>query len=679
MKSKYWIYIMKLNIFSFIMIIIMFFVIAEGEGNSKVKITGPQFIKFKKLKITEIKPQGWIKEFLERQRSGLTGNIKVAGYPFNTCLWACEKMKGSSKAWWPYEQTAYYIDGLHRLGLLLNDEELIEKAHKNTRYVLENIDVETGRIGTNLADRWWRWPYASFLRNYMVEYSLTQDRSIIVALHRHYLTFTSDDFADDLELANVEELCWLYGITKDKKLLQMAEKAYSLFKSNIEFRNRGGSDMQFSSPRSPDHHAVVYLELVKIPAILYSHTGKKVYLEEALNGIQKMEKHHMLIAGLPSSTEHFAGISELSSVETCNTAVFPYTYGYFLQITADAKLGDKIEKAVFNAGIGAVAKDFKSHQYFSSPNQFVAALNSNYHGHHPARMAFLPGHDVECCTGNVNRFMPYYAEQMWLRSPDYGLVAALFGPSSVKTTVGKNYTPITISAKTNYPFSGKIEFVFRMKAAVEFPFLIRIPKWCKSPQIFLNGKEVEQKINPGTFFKLERKFTDKDKVMLHLPMEVIISEWPNNGIGIERGPLVFSYPIEASKTMAPDNDKSTPEFPRLELRPKGEWRFALDLIKGETGTIQVITKESNSYPWDIANAPLKIKVPAKKIKNWALHNTYNDQFKQDMLQTPAFPDEIITESETEYLELVPYGSTLLRLTVFPKVKKNIFNPIGPGH
>ncbi len=32
-------------------------------------------------------------------------------------------------------------------------------------------------------------------------------------------------------------------------------------------------DMQFGSDRVPDMHGVGYLELVKIPAILYSHTG----------------------------------------------------------------------------------------------------------------------------------------------------------------------------------------------------------------------------------------------------------------------------------------------------------------------------------------------------------------------------------------------------------------------
>ncbi len=73
-------------------------------------------------------------------------------------------------------------------------------------------------------------------------------------------------------------------------------------------------------------------------------------------------------------------------------------------------------------------------------------------------MAFAPGHDVECCTGNVNRFMPYYVEQMWLSAPGNGLVASLYGPSSVSAKVGKNQTEIEIVEETNYPFSETINF-----------------------------------------------------------------------------------------------------------------------------------------------------------------------------------------------------------------------------
>lgn len=627
------------------------------------KATTPPFVSFYKLKISDIHPLGWILEFLERQRDGLTGHIEVAGYPFNTCMWGCEKIRGSAKAWWPYEQTAYYIDGVHRLGLLLNDMNLKQKAAVQTQYVLDHINPETGRVSTPLSDKWWRWPYANFFRNYMTDFSETSDTAIVRALERHYLTFRAADFADDLELANAEELCWIYGITKNEKLLNMAEDAYQLFKSDIKYRDRLGRDICFASDRDPDQHAVVYLELVKIPAILYKYTGKREYLDEAVNGLRKMEKRDVLVSGLPSSTEGLDGISETAATETCNTAVFPYTYGYFMRITGEAAYGDKIEKAVFNGGLGAITKDFKSHQYFSAPNQFISTMHTSIYGYHPARMAYLPGHDVECCTGNVNRFMPYYAEQMWLGTPGNGLVAALLGPSSVDARVGDGNTPVTVVEETEYPFSEKIDFRFQMGKPVCFPFYMRIPEWCKKPELFVNGKKLNEAVIPGSFFKLTRTFQNNDHITLLLPMEVASTQWPHHGVALERGPLVFSYPIKSEDRMIPDYKKSTKEFPAVERRPAAPWNYALSTGSGK---IEVIQRQADSYPWDMDGVPVKLKVPVIKVINWRLvkHLDKIDGKKYDV--TSSFPENPVFSDTVEYIELVPYGSTLLRLTVFPE-------------
>jgi len=647
----------------------LFLVLLISCSKEKIenKDENPAFNTFNKIKITDIHPEGWIKEFLVRQKEGLTGHIEVAGYPYDTKMWATEKIKGSTKAWWPYEQTGYYIDGANRLGYLLDDASLKERAHIQTQYVLDHINPETGRVSTVLEDRWKRWPYAGFFRNYMTNYEVTNDKSIVDALHKHYLTFNAKDFSDDLELANVEELCWLYGITKDEKMLEMAEEAYRLFKSDIENRNRAGADIQFGEDRNPDHHVVVYLELVKIPAILYSYTGKQEYLDEALNGIQKAEKLNMLASGLPSSTEHFTGINELSGSETCNTAVFPHTYGYFLRITGDATLGDKIEKAVFNAGLGSVTKDFKAHQYFTAPNQFLATLSSNNYGHHPSRMSYVPGHDVECCTGNVNRFMPYYVEQMWMSSPDNGLVASLFGPTSVNAKVGKNNTDITVTEETNYPFSDTIEFKFNMESSTSFPFFMRIPAWSNNTKVTINGEDLGEEITAGSFFKIEREFSNNDVIILLMPMEITTSYWPNNGISIERGPLVYSLPIDEKTNIVGDYERSTEEFPAIERRPNSDWNYGLNLSEGESPAIEVIKTNATGYPWDTGNSPIKIRVPAKKITNWELKEVVDEKTKTSFLTTPEFPENLSVESTNEYIDLVPYGTTQLRLTVFPEV------------
>jgi hypothetical protein len=622
---------------------------------------------FSRLSITQITPQGWIREFLCRQKLGLTGHIAVAGYPFDTCLWAGDRMEGSPTAWWPYEQTAYFLDGALRLGHLLGDDELLGKVRSNFDYIRDHVSA-SGRYGTELSERYSHWPYASFNRALMCEHGVTGDDTIVELLHRHYLTFAAEDFADVLELANVEPLCWLYEKTADPRMLEMAQAAYALFRGDPRYRNWAGGDIDFSSNAGPSTHGVVYLELVKIPALLYRVSGARAYLDDAIKGLQTMERDHLLVSGLPSSTEHFAGQDAGAGTETCNTATFPYTYGTLLQITGDAHYGDAIEKAVFNGGLGAISKDFRAHQYFSAPNQAVCALDSNPYGHHAARMAYLPGHDVECCTGNVNRFMPYYVEQMWLATPDHGLVAALLGPCTVVAEVGAEATLVTLEELTGYPFSESIVFKLGMLTSTRFPLSIRIPAWCQRPELWLNGNLLSPAPAPGQFHRIDRVFADGDQITLKLPMEVRLSAWPKDGVAVERGPLVYSLPVQSVDEVIANHPKSGAQFPAIARRPGQPWNYALCLDEEASDSISVAVVPATDYPWE--RAPVKIAVPARRVPAWQLHSFFDDRLGAEVTTTPGFPDPIDATGETEVIELVPYGSTLLRITVFPKLPLN---------
>ena len=640
---------------------------SPAEKEEKIK----KYSQFELLPISAIHPQGWINKFLNYQKEGLTGNIQKAGFPFNTGMWIeriNEKPEGIY--WGPYEQTGYYIDGCIKCGYLLQDTFLINRAKYQVDYTMQHPQ-KNGRLGPEkMIGRWHCWPYAGFLRTFMTQYGETHDPKLIEVLHKHYLTFKAEDFQDELDLCNVEEICWLYGLTKDSTLLEMGEKAYELFKSKHTNHDRDGGDIDFASDRVPDYHGVVYLEIAKIPIILYNYTGNKAYLDEAIHGLKKMEKYYMLASGIPSSTEHFHGNSEREGHETCNVATLPYTYGEMLRVTGDPNWADKIEKAVFNGGIGSIEKDFSAHQYFSAPNQMIATLQSNPFDYNQARTAFLPGHDTECCTGNVNRFMPYYAMQMWLKTKENGIAAVLFGPSELETNVGKNNVPVKIIQTTKYPFDETISFEIKTDKKVKFDFQVRIPQWAKNPQITLNGEELGNEPVSGTFYTINRAFSDKDVVTLTIPMQVETAEWPNNGISIERGPIVYSLAIEDSivvKEYTEDTSKKIYTkvpitFKAPEYYPKkGKWNYSLS--KYVANNIKVIKNENYEYPW--SNSPVKLRIAARKVANWELLNPWGNKTTLENSQTPAFPEKPVIAVNDEFIELVPYGSTKLRVTVFP--------------
>ena len=109
-----------------------------------------------------VEPQGWIKEFLERQKDGLSGHPEALSYPYNTALWDGEIKRQSDHGenWWRYEQTAYYTDGILKLGYLLGDSLMIARGENGVSYTLEHATPE-GLLGSEdvwAGKRWRMWP-----------------------------------------------------------------------------------------------------------------------------------------------------------------------------------------------------------------------------------------------------------------------------------------------------------------------------------------------------------------------------------------------------------------------------------------------------------------------------------------------------------------------------------------
>ena len=98
----------------------------------------------------KIQPKGWVRTFLETQLDGLTGHLEEAGFPFDVVRWGTnpdyQKDNGGNPGWWVYEQTAYWVDGLTRCALLLDNQEYLAKVRKIISDVFDNAD-EDGYLG----------------------------------------------------------------------------------------------------------------------------------------------------------------------------------------------------------------------------------------------------------------------------------------------------------------------------------------------------------------------------------------------------------------------------------------------------------------------------------------------------------------------------------------------------
>jgi hypothetical protein len=651
---------------------------------------------FYELPLTAIRPDGWLKTFLENQRDGLTGHIEVAGYPFNTKLWASDAIiHGSSVGGWAaYEQTAFYVDGMTRVALLLRDKGLLEAAKEQIDYVLEHPDAD-GMLGPKATKD--QWPRANFFRALLAWYECTGDPRIIPALLRHFSVLPE---APTLEgwgrsIVNIEHLGRLYEYTGGGVgLIPLADRLWDAFE---RWNGVPASTVdELLSDRSPNLHGPLFIETMYLPAVLYMYKGNSRLLDATINGYKKLDRDHMLVDGVFSSQEDIAGKNPRDAHETCVVSDWSYNTGYLLLATGGVEWADRIERAVHNAGIGAMAKDFRSHQYFSSPNQVVSTLWSSHVEvadrnddsltiFERSRMAYRPGHPTQCCTGNVHRIIPAYVARMWLTDNVGGLVAALYGPSSISAYVGESQQRVTVVEKTEFPFSDEIEFVIEAASSVRFPLILRVPGWADNGLLTVNGVPAEVTLTPGEFVTLERVFASGDVVKLTLPSKVKLTRWPQGGIAVERGPLVFSLGIEGKKTALPFTmgpayhfeQEPNPDFPQWEITPEAPWNYAIAVDETTVESAAVVERVTvTGFPWETSAAPIRISVPAKIVPGWQLDRQEGDNVRRwtqddgsetpDVYYfTPHLPSPVVTTGITENIELVPYGSTYLRLTIFP--------------
>jgi len=608
---------------------------------------------YAEVPVSEIRAEGWLRGLLEIQRDGLGLHRGESGYPYNTCLWAGTIPKGGNpiaQAWWPYEQSGYIVDGLYRCGILLGDTVLTGLGHRNAAYVLEHPRAN-GMLGPEaLGDA--QWAFSVFARALLADYDVTGDRTVLDRLTAHFAALP--DSLTNRQTCIVESMCKVYSHTGNKAILERAEQIWRTFSmpgtaDNEAFRH---ADMVAAAP--VEVHGVTAAEVSKQPAILYLHTGRPEYLAAAEGFYASVERDHELVDGIPTSCEKLLSKAPEALHETCDISDFMWSYGYMLMATGDVRWADKLENAFYNAALGAVSKDFRAHQYFSSPNQIVATQFSSaadYGEEGLLRQAYRPGFDTECCSGNVHRMFPNYASRMWLRDTRGGIVAALYAPGRLSTQVGDR--SVAVLERTDYPFRNNVEFEFECSETVKFPFTVRIPAWAEGATVRVNG-ESPVEAAAGTFYTVDRRFRTGDRVTLDLPMHPRMEYTAGNAVNVRRGPLLFSVDIAEEARKVTGQMKTSEDFPAWDITPASPWNYAL----APDTEIEVEERPVGAMPWLASETPVRLRLKAYEVPSWTVGKT-----------TPALPAPgFAVASEATPIEMIPSGSTRIRLTTLP-VKK----------
>jgi len=625
------------------------------------------------LPLGAIQPKGWLRAQLVTMKDGMTGNLDslYAAVVGDRNGW----LGGDGDVW---ERGPYWLDGLVPLAYILNDAALKAKVQPWIEWSIRNQqpDGYFGPIPTekepvpepglqkDKARDWW--PKMVMLKVLKQYYEATGDERVIDLMTKYFhyqlkqLPITPLNhwswWGEQRGGDNLMVVYWLYNITGDKSLLNLGEL---LNKQTYDWTNSFLNTNDMS--RLFFFHGVNLAQGIKQPIVYYQQHPEEKYVNAVKKAFKDMRQYIGQPQGMFGADEMTHGNVPTQGSEFCSAVELMFSLEDMMSITGNVEFMDHLEKIAFNALPTQATDNYLEKQYFQQPNQIMITRNDrNFntpHGGTNLVYGLLSGYP--CCTCNMHQGWPKFTQHLWMATEDKGLAALEYAPSSVKAKVAGG-SALEFIEETDYPFDENIKFTCKTNKTVSFPFHLRIPAWCDSATITINGKEWKT-VNGNQVIKINRAWKDNDVVILTLPMNIIMSRWHENSVAVERGPLLYALKIGEDWKEVKNSDHygdyhevypTTPWNYGLLNVPKQKWNDAFKVVK--TGGVA-------DNPWTIKNAPIIIQTKGIRLPNWKLYN-------EEAGPLPFSPQPRPEGAPPETITLVPYGCTILRISEFPVVK-----------
>ncbi len=622
------------------------------------------------LPLGSVKPSGWLKNELRIQADGLSGHLDEFWPDLGpNSGW----LGGTGESW---ERGPYFLDGLVPLAHLLDDARLKAKVERWVSWTLAN-QRESGDIGPERrkdafkaewqATDWW--PNMVMLKVLMQHQEATGDPRVIPLMSRYFKHHLQEanriplvQWASFRSAEEMLAIIWLYNRTGDQELLDLAR----ILRGQSFDWNRHFASFEFPEkvPREKTSlrtHVVNNAMALKTPGVWWSLFDQETNRRAVYAALETLDRYHGQANGTHAGDEHYAGLDPSQGTELCAVVEGMYSYEQLLAILGDAPLGDRLERLAFNALPATFKSDMWAHQYDQQVNQVLVSVDKgrNWTTNGPDSNIFGLEPNFGCCTANMHQGWPKFAAHLWMAAPEGGLAAVAYAPSTVRTLVGGG-TPVTVETVTEYPFHDVIRMTVRPEKATRFALLLRIPQWAHGAEVRL-GRSRQKGVSPGTFFRLDRTWRAGDTVSLRFPMPPRLERHYRQGVAVVRGPLVFSLRI------GEDWRKIKGEEPHAdwEVHPTTPWNYALAVNETNVAALPVEVKPVGSLPFSSAGAPVVIRAPARLLREWTLLNSSAAPLPDSPVQT-AEPETIV--------DLIPYGSAKLRVTVFPQTAPVTISP-----
>ena len=409
----------------------------------------------------------------------------------------------------------------------------------------------------------------------------------------------------ELELALVK----LYRATGDRKYLTLAkyfvdERGRRPLYFDVEGRAREKDPTQYDPPRAEiydnqqahlpvrrqataEGHAVRACYLYCGMANVAGETGDAELLAACKRIWRSITKRRMYLTGGVGSTRHgerFTFDYDLPDTtayaETCAAIALVFFAHRMLQIEADGRYADVMERALYNGVLSGVSLDGSKFFY---ANPLAAAPGAD--PVNPDRAAKRPYQRSEwfpcaCCPPNLARLIASLGPYVYSTSPRAAYVHLYAAGSATARIAGRD---VSLTQKTRYPWDGTVRITVGTEKPAAFALMLRIPGWSRGHRIRANGKAVAAPVAKG-YARIRRRWHDGDTVELSLPMPVErIAANPRvdsaaGKVALMRGPIV--YCLEQCDHAADVRGIILPDKARLTARFDGRFLGGCVVIEG---------------------------------------------------------------------------------------------------
>jgi DUF1680 family protein len=294
-------------------------------------------------------------------------------------------------------------------------------------------------------------------------------------------------------------------------------------------------------------HAVRALYLYSGAADVAAETNDIGLMAACRRLWRSVVQRRMYVTGGVGSTAHGEAFTfdydlpnETAYAETCANIALVFFAHRMLQMEADARYADVMERALYNGVLSGVSLDGKRFFYANHLTVFPRALQGA-HGHIAAQRQEWFG--CACCPPNIARIIASVGSYAYSVGSD-SLYVHLYVGGRVQSEVAG--AKVALRVETDYPWDERVRVSVEPDSPAVFTLALRIPGWCRAPALKVNGSAMALKpiVRKG-YARIRRPWRRGDRVELILPMPVErIEANPRvrmdcGKVALQRGPIVY--------------------------------------------------------------------------------------------------------------------------------------------